>query len=74
MPIVSNLAKLMERRGMSYEELQYLSKTSPDTVARARDHRIATCQLKTLEKFAIALEVNVHDLYEHVQLSRGQTK
>lgn len=65
MPIKSNLVSIMNKKGIGYEELQYLSNTSPDTVARARDDRIATCQLKTLEKLANALGVNVHDLFEH---------
>ena len=69
MPIESNLVKIMEARGISYEELQHLSNTSPDTVARARDHRIATCQLKTLEKLATALNVSLHELFDHVQTS-----
>lgn len=69
MPIISKLSELMEKRGVNYEELQYLSKTAPDTIARARDHRIETCQLKTLEKLADALGVTVHDLFEHVPTS-----
>ncbi|HBV41717.1 helix-turn-helix domain-containing protein [Thomasclavelia cocleata] len=65
MPIKSNLISIMEKKSIGYEELQYLSNTSPDTVARARDDRISTCQLKTLEKLANALDVSVHDLFEH---------
>lgn len=66
MPIVSKLSEIMKEKRISYEELQFLSKTAPDTIARARDHRIASCQLKTLEKLADALGVSVHDLFEHV--------
>lgn len=65
MPITSNLQKIMENREVSYEELQFLSKTAPDTIARARDHRIASCQLKTLEKIALALGVSIHELFDH---------
>ena len=63
MPIISNLGKIMKSKKMTYEELQYKSKVAPDTVARARDERIATCKLATLEKLADALEVDVHDLF-----------
>lgn len=73
MPITSNLQKIMESREISYEELQFLSKTAPDTIARARDHRIASCQLKTLEKIALALGVSVHELFEHSLDSQART-
>lgn len=56
----------MKKQSLNYEELQYISKVSPDTIARARDNRIATCQLKTLEKIANALKVNVSELFEHI--------
>lgn len=64
MAFISKLGQLMEDRGLTYEELQYLSKVAPDTVARARDERIATCKLFTLEKLALALSVKVEDLFE----------
>lgn len=64
MPFVSNLGRIMEERGLTYEELQFRSKVAPDTVARARDERIATCKLFTLEKLAIALNVEIGDLFE----------
>lgn len=67
MPIVSNLSKIMEKKKMTYEELQFISKVAPDTIARARDERIATCKLLTLEKLANALKVNACDLFEHVK-------
>ncbi|MBQ4616680.1 MAG: helix-turn-helix transcriptional regulator [Mailhella sp.] len=63
MPIISNLSEIMRKKGMTYEELQFLSKVAPDTVARARDERIATCKLATLEKLAVALEVDVCQLF-----------
>ena len=66
MPFVSNLGKIMEEKKLTYEELQFLSKVAPDTVARARDERIATCKLLTLEKLAKALEVDVNELFEYV--------
>ena len=65
MPFTSNLSKIMEEKGMTYEELQHLSKVAPDTVARARDSRIATCKLLTLEKLAMALSVEVCELFCH---------
>lgn len=65
MPIISQLSQIMEEKGMTYEELQYRSKVAPDTVARARDERIATCKLLTLEKLADALNVNICRLFTH---------
>ena len=53
----------MKERKLTYEELQFQSKIAPDTVARVRDARIASCKLLTLEKIAIALKVNVKDLF-----------
>ena len=67
MPIVSYLGKIMEEKKMTYEELQFLSKVAPDTVARAKDERIATCKLLTLEKLADALDVNVCELFKHIK-------
>ena len=64
MAFSSNLSRLMKDKGLTYEELQYLSNVAPDTVARARDERIATCKLFTLEKLAVALNVEVNDLYK----------
>jgi len=55
----------MKEKNMTYEELQFLSNVAPDTVARARDERIATCKLLTLEKLAKALGVHVHALFDH---------
>ncbi len=64
MPFTSNLGKIMAEKGLTYEELQYKSKVAPDTVARARDGRIETCKLFTLEKLAIALKVEVAELFD----------
>ena len=55
MPIISNLSEIMKKKGITYEELQFHSKVAPDTVARARDERISTCKLITLEKLANAV-------------------
>lgn len=65
MPFVSNLGVIMKRKKMTYEELQFISKVAPDTVARARDERIATCKLLTLEKLAVALGVDVCMLFDY---------
>lgn len=67
MPIVSNLGKIMKERGLTYEELQFRSKVAPDTLARARDARIVTCKLLTLEKLANALGVRICDLFEQTE-------
>jgi len=64
MPFTSNLSILMKAKKMTYEELQFRSKVAPDTIARAKDERIATVKLLTLEKLAVALGVDVHDLFE----------
>lgn len=66
MPIISNLSRIMSEKKLTYEELQFRSKVAPDTIARARGERIATCKLLTLEKLADALGVNVGDLFKHV--------
>ena len=65
MPIVSNLSKIMKKKKMTYEELQFRSNVAPDTIARAKDARISTCKLLTLEKLADALDVNICDLFKH---------
>jgi DNA-binding Xre family transcriptional regulator len=67
MPFISNIGEIMKKKDMTYEELQFRSKVAPDTVARARDERIATCKLFTLEKLANALDVDVCDLFKHVR-------
>ena len=63
MPFVSNLGSLMRQKNLTYEDLQFQSNVGPDTVARAKDGRIATCKLQTLAKLASALDVEVSDLY-----------
>ena len=67
MPFTSNLGKIMKEKNMTYEELQFRSKVAPDTVARAKDERISTCKLLTLEKLADALDVDVCELFKHVR-------
>ena len=66
MPFVSNLSDIMKEKGVTYEDLQFLSKVAPDTVARARDERIATCKLLTLEKLAKALDVDINELFKYI--------
>ncbi|KAA6204429.1 MAG: XRE family transcriptional regulator [Candidatus Tokpelaia sp.] len=55
----------MTAKNMTYEELQFIAKIAPDTIARARDERIASCTLATLEKIAKALGVDVHSLFDY---------
>ncbi len=55
----------MADKNMTYEELQYISKLGPDTIARARDNRISSCKLATLEKIASALNVDVNELFTY---------
>ena len=71
MPFVSNLGKLMQERGMTYTELQYLSKIAPDTVAKARTEKIETCKLSTLEKIATTLDVDVTELFTYVRAKKN---
>ena len=66
MPFISNLSMIMKEKDMTYEELQFRSNVAPDTVARARDERIATCKLLTLEKLAKALGVHMIELFEYI--------
>lgn len=65
MSFSSNIGKIMADKNMTYEELQYISKLGPDTIARARDDRISSCKLATLEKIASALNVHVHELFSY---------
>ena len=67
MPITSNLGRIMKKKKMTYEELQFRSNVAPDTIARAKDERISTCKLLTLEKLADALDVNISSLFKHVK-------
>ena len=67
MPFISNLGDIMKEKKLTYEELQFKSKVAPDTVARAKDERIASCKLLTLEKLANALNVEVCDLFKWVK-------
>ena len=57
----------MKKKNMTYEDLQLLSQVAPDTIARARDARISTCKLATLEKLAAALEVDICQLFRYVR-------
>jgi len=67
MPIISTLCEVMKEKKMNYEELHFRSCVAPDTVARAKDERIATCKLLTIEKLADAIEVNVDKLFKHIK-------
>ena len=67
MPFASNLSGLMKAKKLTYEELQFRSKVAPDTIARAKDERIATVKLLTLDKLATALGVDVRELFEHIR-------
>ena len=67
MPFVSNLGKIMKEKNLTYEDLQFKSKVAPDTIARVKDERIASCKLLTLEKLANALDVDVCDLFEWIK-------
>ena len=68
MPFISNLGEIMKEKKLTYEELQFKSKVAPDTVARAKDERIASCKLVTWEKLANALNVDGCDLFKCVKI------
>ena len=67
MHFVINHGEIMKEKKLTYEELQFKSKVAPDTVARAKDERIASCKLVTFEKLANALNVDVCDLFKWVK-------
>ena len=67
MSITSNLGTIMKNKNLTYEDLQLISQVAPDTIARARDSRIATCKLATLEKLALALDVDICQLFSYVR-------
>lgn len=65
--IISNLGIIMKHRNLTYEDLQHLSQVAPDTIVRAKDGRIATCKLATLDKLATALDVDICQLFSHIR-------
>lgn len=65
MTFSSNICKIIADKNITYEELQYISKLGPDTITRARDNRISSCKLETLEKIASALNVHVYELFSY---------
>lgn len=64
MPFRSNLSKIMLEKKITYDDLQFAAKITRQTVARARDERIATCTLATLGKIAKVLNVDVCSLFD----------
>ena len=60
----SNVKALMEARGMTVRDMVELTRLSSATVIKARDERISTCSLSSLEKVAGALHVHVCDLLD----------
>ncbi len=67
MSIISNLGIIMKNKKLTYEDLQHISQVAPDTIARAKDGRIATCKLATLEKLASALDVDICQLFSYAK-------
>lgn len=61
----SNIKKLMEGKGKTFEDIVKDSGLSRQTIYKARqDESIAECRLSTLGKIAIALGVKTKRLYE----------
>ena len=69
MAIVSNLKRLMQQKGMTYEVVQGFAQVSPETIARAGDERIVTCTLGVLERIAVTLDVSVKELFDDTRYS-----
>ncbi len=67
MSIISNLGIIMKTKKLTYEDLQHISQVAPDTIARAKDERISTCKLATLEKLASALDVDICQLFSYAK-------
>lgn len=70
MPFISKVASVMKEKGITYDELQFLTNLSPATIASSRKNRIGSCSLNTLEKIAWAMNINVKDLFDHVPTKR----
>lgn len=66
MPYISKVASVMKEKGITYDELQFLTNLSPATIASSRKNRIGSCSLNTLEKIARAMNINVKDLFDYV--------
>ena len=60
----SNLAALMELKKISIRKLSEKTGLSPETISRARDERIASCQLETLVRIARSLDCSVLELFK----------
>lgn len=59
----------MKDRQMTYDDIQFLCNVSPQTIARASDERIVTCTIRTLQKIADSLGVEVNQLYSIIKSS-----
>lgn len=70
MPFISKVASIMKEKGITYDELQFLTNLSPATIASARKNRIGSCSLNTLEKIAFAMDISVKDLFDYFPTSR----
>lgn len=66
MPFISKVASIMKEKGITYDELQFLTNLSPATIASARKNRIGSCSLNTLEKIAFAMDISVKDLFDYL--------
>lgn len=60
----SNVKKIMEEKGVAILPLAQKAGVSQRTIQKARDGRIESCTLKTLDKLATALDCKVKDLFE----------
>lgn len=61
----SNIKKLMQDKGKTFQEVGNLSGLSRQTIHKARqDAGISECRLSTLARIARALEVGTKDLFD----------
>lgn len=58
----SNLSKIMKEQNISIRSLAYLSGVSPTTIYKAK-HNISECSISTLQKIAMALNVELKELF-----------
>lgn len=72
MPFTSRVAYIMKEKGITYDELQFLTNLSPATIASSRKNKIGSCSLNTLEKIALAMDVCVKDLFDYLPANKAE--
>ena len=62
--IVSNVKKLMEKKGLTIRGMIEITGLADVTILRARRDQIAKCRLETLEIIARCLNCKIKDLFD----------